>query len=90
MLPFMSAFTSKINGEVSGDAHLFGTFKDLDMTGDIFLQDLSMKLDFTNTSYTTTDSVHITPGLIKFSDRPPNLAVMSPMNSSIIRHLNST
>ena len=68
MLPFMSAFTSKINGEVSGDAHLFGTFKDLDMTGDIFLQDLSMKLDFTNTSYTTTDSVHITPGLIKFSD----------------------
>lgn len=68
MLPFMAAFTSKIAGEVSGNAHLFGTFKDLDMTGDIFLQDLSMKLDFTNTTYTTTDSVHITPGLIKFSD----------------------
>ncbi|MCM1137054.1 MAG: translocation/assembly module TamB [Muribaculum sp.] len=68
MLPFMSAFTSKIDGEVSGNAHLFGTFKDLDMTGDIFIKDLSMKLDFTNTVYTTTDSVHITPGLIKFSD----------------------
>lgn len=68
MLPFMSAFTSRIDGEVSGAAHLFGTFKDLDMTGDIFIKDLSMKLDFTNTVYTTTDSVHITPGLIKFSD----------------------
>lgn len=68
MAPFMSAFTSKIDGEVSGDAHLFGTFKDLDMTGDILVKDLSMKLDFTNTVYTTTDSVHITPGLIKFED----------------------
>lgn len=68
MLPFMSAFTSQISGEVSGDAHLFGTFKDLDMTGDIFVKDLNMKLDFTNVTYTTTDSIHITPGLIKFED----------------------
>ncbi len=68
MAPFMSAFTSKISGEVSGEAHLFGTFKDLDMTGDILVKDLSLKLDFTNVTYTTTDSVHIAPGLIKFSN----------------------
>lgn len=68
MLPFMSAFTSKISGDVSGAAHLFGTFKDLDMTGDIFIDDLSMKLDFTNTTYTTSSAVHITPGEIKFND----------------------
>lgn len=68
MLPFMSAFTSRIGGEVSGDAHLYGTFKDIDMTGDIFVKNLSMKLDFTNTTYTTTDSIHITPGRIRFDD----------------------
>ncbi len=68
MLPFMSAFTSKISGDVTGAAHLFGTFKDLDMTGDIFINDLKMKLDFTNTTYTTSSPVHITPGEIKFND----------------------
>ncbi|MDE5651293.1 MAG: translocation/assembly module TamB domain-containing protein, partial [Duncaniella sp.] len=68
MLPFMAAFTSKISGDVTGSAHLFGTFKDLDMTGDIYLNDLSMKLDFTNTTYTTSSAVHISPGEIKFSD----------------------
>ncbi len=68
MLPFMSAFTSKISGDVTGAAHLFGTFKDLDMTGDIFINDLKMKLDFTNTTYTTSSPVHIAPGEIKFND----------------------
>ncbi len=68
MAPFMSAFTSRIGGTVSGNAHLFGTFKDLDMTGDIYVKDLSMKLDFTDVTYTTTDSVHITPGRISFEN----------------------
>lgn len=68
MAPFMSAFTSKISGEVSGEAHLYGTFKNLDLTGDIFAKDLSLKLDFTNTTYTTTDSVHLRPGMITFDN----------------------
>lgn len=68
MAPFMSAFTSKIAGRVSGDAHLYGTFKNIDMTGDIFVDDISMKLDFTNTTYLATDSVHIRPGRIHFDD----------------------
>lgn len=68
MAPFMSAFTSKVSGRVSGDAHLYGTFKDIDMTGDIFVNDLSLKLDFTNVTYTATDSVHIRPGRIEFND----------------------
>ena len=68
MLPFMSAFTSSVEGQISGDAHLYGTFKDLDLTGDIYVRDLKMKLDFTNTTYTVSDSVHIVPGKISFSD----------------------
>ncbi|MCM1522392.1 MAG: translocation/assembly module TamB [Muribaculaceae bacterium] len=68
MLPFMSAFTSSISGSVSGDAHLYGTFKDLDVKGKIFVDDLHMKLDFTNTTYSVTDSVTLDPGRISFSD----------------------
>lgn len=68
MLPFMQAFTSGVSGYVSGDAHLYGTFKDLDLAGDVRVKDLKMKLDFNNTTYTVpSDSVHITPGLIRFS-----------------------
>ncbi len=68
MAPFMSAFTSQVSGRVSGDAHLYGTFKDLDMIGDIFVNNLKIKLDFTDVTYTASDSVHITPGLIKFDN----------------------
>jgi len=68
MLPFMSAFTSSVDGLISGNARLYGTFKDLDLAGDIYVRDLSMKLDFTNTVYTVSDSVHIAPGEITFND----------------------
>lgn len=66
MKPYMEAFTSDISGYASGDARLYGTFKLIDMTGDIFAEDLRIKLDFTNTYYTTTDSIHLTPGRIDF------------------------
>ncbi|MDE6457593.1 MAG: translocation/assembly module TamB, partial [Muribaculum sp.] len=68
MKPYMEAFTSEISGYASGDARLFGTFKLIDMTGDIYAEDLKMKLDFTNTYYTTSDSIHLSPGRISFSD----------------------
>ena len=68
MLPFMSAFTSSISGSVSGEAKLYGTFKDLDLKGRIYADNLRMKLDFTNTTYTVSDSVRIDPGHISFND----------------------
>lgn len=68
MKPFMEAFTSDISGYVSGNARLFGTFKDIDLEGDVFAEDLRIKIDFTNTWYTATDSIHITPGLINLRD----------------------
>lgn len=68
MRPYMEAFTSSIEGYASGEARLFGTFKYIDMTGEIYAEDLKMKLDITNTYYTTTDSIHLTPGRISFGD----------------------
>lgn len=68
MRPFMEAFTSDVSGYASGDAHLYGTFKFINMTGEIFARDLRVKLDYTNTYYYATDSIHLTPGRISFSD----------------------
>ncbi len=65
MKPFMEAFTSHVEGYASGDAHLFGTFKNIDLSGDIYARDLKIKIDFTNTWYTASDSIHIRPGVIK-------------------------
>lgn len=68
MKPFMSAFASAVHGYASGNAHLFGTFHDVNMSGDIFVEDLSLKLDFTGTTYWATDSVHLTPGYIDLNN----------------------
>lgn len=68
MKPFMQAFTSDIDGMASGKARLWGNFKYIDMTGDIYAEDLKLKLDFTNTYYFATDSIHLTPGNISFGD----------------------
>jgi hypothetical protein len=68
MHPYMAAFTSEIAGHASGKVRLFGTFKDLNIEGDVFAQELRLKLDFTNTYYTTSDSIHITPGRIAFDN----------------------
>ena len=68
MKPFMEAFTSDVRGYASGKVHLYGTFSCIDMTGDVFAQDLQLKIDFTNVVYTATDSIHITPGRIELRD----------------------
>lgn len=68
MRPYMEAFTSDVSGYASGDARLWGTFKLIDMTGRLFAEDLKVKIDYTNTYYTTTDSITINPGSIEFTD----------------------
>ena len=68
MKPFMEAFTDEVHGLVSGHAVLFGNFKTIDLYGDVFAEDFSLKVGYTNCTYTCTDSVHIEPGLIAFND----------------------
>ena len=62
--PFLSAFTSDIEGRATGYAKLYGTFKDIDLIGKIYADTLRMKVDYTNTYYTCQDTVYITPGRI--------------------------
>lgn len=62
--PFMEAFASDISGRASGQCRLFGTFKEIDLEGDIYADNVGLKIDFTNTTYHASDSVHIRPGKI--------------------------
>lgn len=66
--PFMAAFTSDVSGCASGRAVLYGTFHDIDLYGDLYVEDFKFKLDFSNVAYSCTDSIHIKPGLIKFDN----------------------
>ena len=80
--PFMSAFSSDIVGMASGKVKLFGTFKDIDLTGRIFADTIAMKLDFTNTWYHGSDSVFLEPGHIvipsfRLYDRDGHSAILT-------------
>jgi hypothetical protein len=66
--PFMSAFAADVKGYASGKARLYGTFKDIDLAGDLLAEELGLKIAFTNTWYYATDSVHIKPGRIDIKD----------------------
>lgn len=62
--PFMEAFARDIRGHATGHCRLFGTFKEVDLEGDVWADSVSMVVDFTNTTYTCTDSVILRPGKI--------------------------
>ncbi len=67
--PFMSAFSSDIQGEASGHAVLYGTFKNINLMGDVHVDSLRMKLDYTNVYYTVVDdSVKMRPGHIMMNN----------------------
>ena len=66
--PYMEAFASDIRGYASGWARVFGNFKYIDLEGDVLADSVSMKVNFTNTTYWATDSVHITPGRINLKN----------------------
>ena len=82
MKPFMSAFADDVSGYASGHARLYGTFKYIDLEGDLYADSLGLNVGFTNTWYYATDSVHIRPGLIDIknitmSDRYGNTALLN-------------
>ncbi len=65
--PYMSAFASDISGYASGWARVYGNFKYIDLEGDVKADSVSMRINFTNTTYWATDSIHIRPGYINLN-----------------------
>lgn len=65
--PYMAAFASDITGYASGRARVFGNFKYIDLEGDVKADSVSMRINFTNTTYWASDSIHIRPGYINLN-----------------------
>lgn len=66
--PFLSGFASDVSGNATGKVRLFGTFRNINIEGDALAEDFGLRLNFTNTRYHVTDSIHLRPGLIQFHD----------------------
>lgn len=69
--PYMEAFTSDVQGEMSGKAILFGNFHTINLEGDIVADSIRFFLDYVNCWYSASDvPIHIIPDYIEFSDIP--------------------
>ena len=69
--PYMEAFTSDVQGEMSGKAILFGNFHTINLEGDIVADSIRFYLDYVNCYYTASDApIHFVPDLIEFNDIP--------------------
>lgn len=66
--PFMQKIAKGVEGRGFGKLHLFGPFKKLNIEGDAFVQDGRLGIDFLDTYYTFSDSVHLRPNLISLHD----------------------
>ena len=69
--PYMEAFTSDVQGEMSGLATLFGNFHTINLDGDMVADSIRFYLDYVNCWYSASDvPIHIVPDYIEFSDVP--------------------
>ena len=69
--PYMAAFTSDVEGEMSGRAILFGNFHTINLEGDIVADSIRFFLDYVNCYYTASNvPIHVIPDYIEFSDIP--------------------
>ena len=69
--PYMEAFTSDVEGEMSGLAILFGNFHTINLEGDIVADTIRFYLDYVNCYYTASNvPIHVIPDYIEFADIP--------------------
>ena len=59
--PFVSTVMSDISGIASGHIDFFGRFKALNVTGDAYVENLDFGIEYLNTRYNLSDSIHLSP-----------------------------
>ena len=57
--PFVEKVVKDIKGQGFGHVHLYGPFKNLNVEGDAYVANGGVGIEFTNTYYTFSDSVHM-------------------------------
>ena len=66
--PFMEKIATGFRGHGYGNIHLYGAFKALNVEGDAFVRDGGLGIDFLDTYYTFSDSVHLDKHSIRLRD----------------------
>lgn len=71
-ISFLNTYTASlfnnITGHGSGKVHLFGDFSNVTVEGNAYIYDGSLGINFLNTRYNFTDSIHMNSNLIYFND----------------------
>ncbi|WP_099464015.1 MULTISPECIES: translocation/assembly module TamB domain-containing protein [Parabacteroides] len=57
--PFLDKVIKNLQGRAFGNIHLHGPFKALSVEGDAYIQDAGLGIEFLNTYYTFSDSIHL-------------------------------
>lgn len=68
MQPFVSKIMQNFEGDAYGKIHFFGHFKALNVVGDAWLQNLRFGIEYLNTAYWLSDSIHLRPTSIYFNN----------------------
>lgn len=58
--PYMQNVAKGLKGRGYGKIHVFGPFKEVTVEGDGYVKDAGLGIDFLNTYYTFSDSIHLT------------------------------
>lgn len=70
--PFVDKVAKNIQGRGFGNVHLHGPFKALTVEGDAYVEDGGLGIEYTNTYYTFSDSIHLDAGSINMRDLKVN------------------
>ena len=70
--PFVSTVMSDISGIASCHIYFFGRFKALNVTGDAYVENLDFGIEYLNTRYNLSDSIHLSPTRIWFDNATIN------------------
>ena len=66
--PFVDKVAKGMRGRGFGNVHLHGPFKALTVEGDAYVADGGLGIEYTNTYYTFSDSIHLDAGTIRMRD----------------------
>jgi hypothetical protein len=66
--PFVSSFSSKLEGTGTGTLYLQGDFANIILTGGVHTEVSSLAIDYLNTSYSVSDSLVFTPEYFGFNN----------------------
>lgn len=76
--PFVDKVIKNLQGRAFGNIHLHGPFKALTVEGDAFVQDGGLGIEFLDTYYTFSDSVHLDSASVNLR----NITVHDKFNNS--------